>query len=101
MNNGWCDLLEAALGIAVGASCTAMVVLSPLPSAPPRIVAVPQRICPPSEAAPGPWLDGDVLVRPGVPPLICNGYAGRWESPAARRHRLSERRSLNKGWRGA
>ena len=101
MNSGWCDLLEAALGIAVGASCTAMIVTSPLSSAPARVVAAPQRLCPASDTAPGPWLEGDVLAVPGGPPLICNGFVGKWESEAAHRRRLAERRSLNKGWRGA
>jgi len=99
MNEGWGAVIEAALGIAVGASCTAMVMTSPLP--PTRAVSTPHRLCPPEHSASAPRLDGDVLALPDAPRLICNGFAGRWESETERRHRLAQRRSLNKGWRGA
>ena len=99
MSERWSELIEAALGIAVGASCTAMVVTSPMPAT--RVSGAPHRLCPAAAGATGPWLDGDVLAVPGAARLVCNGYAGRWESEEERRHRLAQRRSLNRGWRGA
>lgn len=105
MEHDWSQWIEALLGIAVGASCTAMVLMNPPPSSAGShnvngVITRPTHVCLEPAAMHGTRLDGDAMRQAGSGALLCNGFTGKWESAAQRAKRLSELRSPNKGWRG-
>jgi hypothetical protein len=92
MTKRWFRLLEACLGIGIGAA-----IAVPLEIA---IVAAPNhqshageipRVCPPQGHPSGPGLDGDRKAAPGKGMLICDGSTGQWETPEVRAEHVRKR----------
>jgi hypothetical protein len=101
----WPQVIEAALGIAVGASCTAMIILHPPPSSGGAyningVITQPSHVCLEPVGPPRTRLDGDAIRASADGTLLCNGFTGKWETPEQRGKRMRQLRSPNKGWRG-
>jgi hypothetical protein len=90
---GWVTLLEACIGIGIGAAIAlplefAVIAASGHPSSAGEMIA---RVCPPLGAPAGPGLDGDRVSLPEKGVLICDGISGNWETPETRATHLRER----------
>jgi hypothetical protein len=89
----WFRLIEACIGIGIGAAIAAPLEFAVLAASGHQSHAdeMSLQICPPLGNPPGPGLDGDrvSLAEKGV--LICDGTSGKWETPDVRATHMRER----------